>query len=127
MIAVTICDFEQSAGNQQIKFSVGSSETIRNPLHSSLLAINEDRVHEIKYKLMLFATQHKNNCRKFSSKYLNDKENNVDNLKPINVYNNFIDSKSLILKQEKDKLGIYCLVNNVNKHTYTYIYAYNLI
>ena len=44
-MAVIICDFEQSAGNQQIKFSVGSSETIRNPLHSSLLAINEDRVH----------------------------------------------------------------------------------
>ena len=125
MIAVIICDFEQSAGNQQIKFSVGSSETIRNPLHSSLLAISEDRVHEIKYKLMLLATQHtlrsvehKNNCRKFSSKYLNNKEDNIDNLKPIYVYNNFKESRSLILKQEKDKLGIYCLVNNVNKHTY---------
>ena len=125
MIAVIICDFEQSAGNQQIKFSVGSSETIRNPLHSSLFAINEDRVHEIKYKLMLLATQHilrsvehKNNCRKFSSKYLNNKEDNIDNLKPINIYNNFKESRSLILKQEKDKLGIYCLVNNVNKHTY---------
>lgn len=125
MIAVIICDFEQSAGNQQIKFSVGSSETIRNPLHSSLLAINEDRVHEIKYKLMLLATQHilrsvehNNNSRKFSSKYLNNKEDNIYNLKPINVYNNFKESRSLILKQEKDKLGIYCLVNNVNKHTY---------
>ena len=117
-MAVTICDFEQSAGNQQIKFSVGSSETIRNPLHSSLLAINEDRVHEIKYKLMLFLIEHKNNCRKFTSKYLNNKENNIDHLKPINVYNNFKHSRDLILKQENDKSGIYCLVNNVNKHVY---------
>ena len=117
-MAVTICDFEQSAGNQQIKFSVGSSETIRNPLHSSLLAINEDRVHEIKYKLMLFLIEHKNNCRKFTSKDLNNKENNIDHLKPINVYNNFKKSRDLILKQEKEKSGIYCLVNNANKHVY---------
>ena len=117
-MSVTICDFEQSAGNQHIKFSVGSSETLRNALHSSLLAINEDRVHEIKYKLMLFVIDHKNNCRKFTSKYLNNKEEAFDHLKPINVYNNFKETRHLILKQEKDKSGIYCLVNNVNIHVY---------
>ena len=34
---------------------------------------------------MLFLIEHKNNCKKFTSKYLNNKEEAFDHLKPINV------------------------------------------
>ena len=112
MIKVKIYNFEQSAGNQQINFLVGSSETKRNPLHSSIFTVNEDIVREIKYKLI-------NNHRKLSNKSsFNKQEDNIEQFTPVNVYSNFKEDRDLILKQEKDKSGIYCLVNKINKHVY---------
>ena len=111
VITVIIWYFEQSAGNQQISFLVGSSETRRNPLYGNIFAINEDIVHEIKYKLI-------NNYRKLSTNISSKKEDNLKQFKPINIYNNFKQDRDLLLKQEKDKSGVYCLINNINKHVY---------
>lgn len=111
-IKVTICNFEQSAGKLEINFLVGSLETTRNPLKSNIFTINEEIVHEIKYKLI-------NSYRKLSTKSnSNDKKDNINQFKPINIYSNFGKDRALILKQEKDKSGVYCLINNINKHVY---------
>jgi len=48
--SVTMYSFEQSAGNQQINLLVGSSETKRSPLHSSIILCNEDIVRVIKFR-----------------------------------------------------------------------------
>lgn len=42
----------------------------------------------------------------------------VEQIKPIKVYNNFKEAKQLIKKYQKDKTGVYCLVNLINGHTY---------
>jgi group I intron endonuclease len=111
MIEVKMYNFEQSAGNPQINFLVGSSETKRSPLRSSIFTVNEDIVRVIKYKLI-------NNHRKLSNKPCLEKEDNIEQFTPIKVYSNFKENRDLILKQEKDKSGIYCFVNKINKHVY---------
>lgn len=112
IIAVIMCNFEQSAGNQQINFLVGSSETTRNPLCSNILTINEDIVREIKHKLI-------NNYKQLSTKTCpNEQVDNIKQFIPIHIYNNVKEDRDLILKQEKDKSGVYCLINNINGHTY---------
>ena len=111
---VTICNFEQSAGNQQIKFLVGSSETKRSPLHSSIITCNEDIVHVIKYKLIYL---YKHNNKLYTTLVLNEQDN-VKQFKPVNMYNNLEIYKTEILKQENDKSGIYCFINKINNHTY---------
>lgn len=64
------------------------------------------------------------NKRYYSSHIKNDKLDNkkeISNLftiKPIIKYNNLKEDKYLILKNEKDKLGIYYLINNINGHSY---------
>ncbi len=42
----------------------------------------------------------------------------VEQIKPIKVYNNFKEDKSQLKKDQKDKIGIYCLVNIINGHIY---------
>jgi group I intron endonuclease len=46
------------------------------------------------------------------------KENNTKNLKPIKVYNNLKEDRVFILKEQRDKSGVYCFVNKINGHTY---------
>jgi len=115
MIEVKMSNFEQSAGNQQINFLVGSSETKRSPLRSSIFTVNEDIVRVIKYKLI---NHHARSGRKLSNKPRLEKEDNIEQFTPLKVYSNFKQDRDLILKQEKDKSGIYCLVNKINKHVY---------
>lgn len=42
----------------------------------------------------------------------------VEQIKPIKVYNNFKESKQQIEKDQKDKTGVYCLVNLINGQFY---------
>jgi hypothetical protein len=90
MIKVKMYNFEQSAGNQQINFLVGSSETKRSPLRSSIFTVNEDIVRVIKYKLI-------NNYRKFSNKPSLEKEDNIEQFTPVKIYSNFKQDRDLIL------------------------------
>lgn len=39
-------------------------------------------------------------------------------LKAIKVYDNFNDSRINIIKEQRDKSGVYCLINKVNGHSY---------
>ena len=110
-ISVKMYSFEQSAGNQQICFLVGSSETKRSPLCSSVFTYNEDIVRAIKYKLIVF---HK----KYYSTSNFMKQDFIKEFKPLKTYNNFKQDKNNILKKEKNKSGVYCLVNKINNHIY---------
>ena len=128
-ISVKMYDFEQSAGNQQTlslnNVLVGTSETKRGP-HNLLW---EDIVRVIKtsliylnhYKLSFssgagcshFVAAASNIC----SSSTNNFDDTIQKLKPVKVYNLKKDSIQ-ILKEEKEKSGVYFLINNINGHTY---------
>ena len=40
------------------------------------------------------------------------------NLKAVKVYNNLKEDRVNILKEQRDKSGVYCLINKVNGHSY---------
>ena len=42
----------------------------------------------------------------------------VKEIKPVKVYNNFKENRLQLMKDQKDKTGIYCLVNLINGNTY---------
>lgn len=42
----------------------------------------------------------------------------VEQVKPTKVYNNFKENRLQLLKDQKDKTGVYCLVNLINGHIY---------
>jgi group I intron endonuclease len=118
---VKIYNFKQSAGNQRICkiILVGSSETKRNPAYA------EDIVQGIKCLFMIISnlfytsiysyyTSTNNSGRQNN----NSGEQDNNNFKPIKIYNNLKEDKAQILKNQKDKTGVYYLVNNLNGHTY---------
>jgi group I intron endonuclease len=45
-------------------------------------------------------------------------QDNTINLKPIKVYDSLKDDRINILKEQKDKPGVYCLINKINGHSY---------
>jgi hypothetical protein len=118
---VTMYNFEQSAGNQPILFFqsnilVGTSETTRGPRN----LMREYIVHVIKSLLIsfkiyiLFFIKYR-----FYSNLTNDYDlnNNIINLKPVKVYNLKTD-RLQIFKNEKEKSGVYCFINQINGHIY---------
>lgn len=109
IISVKIYSFELSAGNQKISFLVGSPETKRSPLYSNIFTYNEDIVHVIKNKLI---NKRFHNTSNFYRKDL------LKSFIPIKIYNNLKQDRDDIIKGEKDKSGVYCLVNKINNHTY---------
>lgn len=107
-------NFEQSADNLQVIFTSWlSTETKRSPAKA------EDIVQVKKYSLIYLY----NNLKKdtYSLRYysnFNNEEGNKKELKPIKVYTSLKENKADILKEQKDKSGVYCLVNKINGHTY---------
>jgi group I intron endonuclease len=125
LIPVKMYNFEQSAGNQRIyNILVGSSETKRSP---QLLSC-EDIVRGIKclymsiYILYFINTHHYSTLtsRAFAREGTNNSEEeyNLKNLKPVKVYNSLKEDRAEILKDQKNKSGVYCLVNKINGYTY---------
>ena len=119
---VTMYNFEQSAGNQRIFFIenvlVGTSETKRGP-HNLLW---EDIVRVIKSSLIslnlpYLSRQHNSGfySNLTNHSYLDDK---IKNLDPVKVYNSLKDDRLQILINEKEKSGVYCLINHINGHAY---------
>ena len=45
-------------------------------------------------------------------------EDNTNDLTPLIAYCNFKEDKINILKEQKDKSGVYCLINKINGHSY---------
>jgi len=54
----------------------------------------------------------------FNNVNFNKQEDYTNNLGFLIVYNNFKENRTDILKQQKDKSGIYCLINKINGHSY---------
>jgi len=117
--SVKMYNFEQSAGNQQIYYNilVGSSETIRSPRK-----VNTGRyspwnqnslIHPYNYKFNFI--NNKSTIRLYSTSNV---ENNTQDLKPLKVYDNFKDNRLDILKEQKDKSGVYCFINKINGNSY---------
>jgi len=126
--SVTMYNFEQSAGILQIKpFILGTSETKSSPLNvikgryspwnkkwlfNSLVVSNNNLLlnFDLKFKIRTYSTS--------NLLTLSQKDDNTDNLVPLTVYDNFKEDRVNILKEQKDKSGIYCLINKNNGHSY---------
>ena len=118
LIPVKMYNFEQSAGNQQTLFFnsvlVGTSETKRGP-HNLLW---EDIVRVINISLIylnLYKLSFSNSCSYSTNNF--DLYDTIQKLKPVKVYNLKKD-RLQIFKEEKEKSGVYYLINNINGHTY---------
>ena len=127
---VTMYNFGQSAGNQPTFFYesnvlVGTSETKRGPR----ILLREDIVRVINSSLIpcwfLKATNNFKFIYTKSRFYSNStnlseckvKDDKIINLNPVKTYNLKKD-RVQILKNEKDKSGVYCFINQINGHTY---------
>ena len=42
----------------------------------------------------------------------------IEQIKPVKVYNNFKEDRLQLIKDQKNKVGVYCLVNLINGHIY---------
>jgi len=127
---VIMLSFEQSAGNQKRlnNILIGSSETTR----STHISIWEDIVQKIRnYLLFLCIYILINNMinsyfsliniSQYSySTLINNSElgDNIKDLKPVKVYKSLKNDRVQILRDQKNKSGVYCLLNNINGHTY---------
>jgi group I intron endonuclease len=130
LISVTKYNFEQSAGNQRIENNilVGTSETTRGPRST----LREDIVQVKKYSLtrslnyinFVKTTQPFGRViitRSYSNFSNKDQAGNKDmlqNLNAVKVYDNLKEDRVNILKEQRDKSGVYCLINKVNGHSY---------
>nr|AAC72267.1 COI i4 protein [Cyclocybe aegerita] len=109
-------NFEKSAGNQRIEnfVPVGTSETIRGP-H----IIKYGRYSPLNRNSLIQSNNHnfiyKNTIRFYSTSNV---ENNIKDLHPLKTYDNFKENKLDILKEQKDKSGVYCLINKINGNAY---------
>lgn len=133
LISVTMYNFEQSAGNlrilsNKINILVGTSETERSPTLKKIFLCVENIVHVIKYSLIYLYNNLKfcyifnkaafiaRSYSSFSNKP--DGKDNTKSLKPIKVYNSLKEDRVNILKEQRDKSGVYCLMNKINGHAY---------
>ena len=117
---VTMYSFEQSAGNQPVfNTPVGSSETTRETYVKTSLYIWRYSPWNKKALTYLHNSRFNHNkptIRQYST--LNNKEDNIKNLDYISIYKNFKQDRSRILREQKNKTGVYLLINNINRHTY---------
>ena len=114
-ISVTMYNFEQSAGNLWIQKNilVGTLETTRDPCNfftRRYSPLNKNSLTHL----------YNNNYNKIII-CLYSTSNNKDNKKNWNsviVYDNFKEDRFKILNEQKDKSGVYYLINKINNHSY---------
>lgn len=108
--------FEESAGNKGVFNTLAdTSETKRSPLTSCkrrYSPINKNSINNV-----YFITKYNKNTVRHYSSFIK-KEDNLKNVLALKIYKNFKEDKAIILKEQKDKSGVYCLVNNINGHVY---------
>ena len=102
--SVTMYNFEQSAGNQRIvnNIQVGTSETTRDPRN---IFTRRYSPWNKNWLIRPYSTNIK-------------EEDNTRDLNPLVVYVNFKEDRIHILKEQKDRSGVYCLINKINGHSY---------
>jgi group I intron endonuclease len=118
IISVTMYNFELSAGNQRVKkyTLVGTSETRRDPRNIFMRRYsprNKNSFNPLYNNIYLY----KNLIRPYSTSSINNEDNTKD-LNSIMIYDNFEEKRANILKDQKDKSGVYCLINKINGHSY---------
>jgi len=112
--------FEQSAGNKGVFNTLAdTSETKRSPLTSCKWRYSPSNKNSIN-NVYLITIYNKNTVRHYSS--FIKKEDNLQNVLALKMYKNFKEDKAIILNEQKDKSGVYCLVNNINDHVYIFSY-----
>jgi hypothetical protein len=116
IMLVKMYTFEQSAGNQKTQccVRVGTSETKR-----SLLPFEEQ--NKFCLQTQWRSSPRNKNLTNHVVRYYSSsipKEDNINIVHPIYIYKNFKENKVIIMKEQKDKTGVYCLVNNINNHVY---------
>lgn len=124
ILLVKMYNFEQSAGNQKYTYVcwVGSSETTRNPCNKDSKECYSSGVN--KFIMRRYSPLNKNYILLHSTKRnYNTTNNNIINdkfkyINPLMIYDNFKENKIKIFKDQKNKSGVYCLVNNTNGHSY---------
>nr|YP_010727747.1 homing endonuclease [Leptographium wingfieldii]YP_010727796.1 homing endonuclease [Leptographium terebrantis]WDZ67384.1 homing endonuclease [Leptographium wingfieldii]WDZ67432.1 homing endonuclease [Leptographium wingfieldii]WDZ67479.1 homing endonuclease [Leptographium wingfieldii]WDZ67526.1 homing endonuclease [Leptographium wingfieldii]WDZ67572.1 homing endonuclease [Leptographium wingfieldii] len=122
--SVKMYNFEQSAGNQKIDktIPVGTSETRRGPCNNITRryspCIKNSLIHLSFYNAHLY--KHNSIICHYSTGGAPDflKEDNTKDLNPLVLYDNFKENRAQILKEQKDKSGVYCLINKINGHSY---------
>jgi group I intron endonuclease len=109
---VKMYNFEQSAGNQRINKSVlvGTLETTRDPRNIFT------RRYSPWNKITLNRNYSSNKI--FIHYYSTNREDNTQILKALVTYDSFKQDRSIILKEQKDQSGVYCLINKINGHCY---------
>jgi group I intron endonuclease len=120
LFSVKMYNFEQSAGNQRIKekIQVGTSETKRNPFNNIKVRYSPWNKNSLICELAFHNKNFnlKTTIRTYSTSI--EREDNTKDLNPLIVYDNFKEDRVKILKEQKDKSGIYCLINKINGHSY---------
>lgn len=116
IILVKMYNFEQSAGNLRISYIIlgGTSETYRStrkvikgkysPWNQNSLIYSYNLNFNFKSTIRFYSTS--------------NAENNTKGINPLKVYDNFKENKLCILKEQKDKSGVYCFINKINGNSY---------
>nr|YP_009543495.1 GIY-YIG endonuclease [Coniothyrium glycines]AYU74385.1 GIY-YIG endonuclease [Coniothyrium glycines] len=145
LISVINHNFEQSAGNQRIFYNhmgiepinsgwfphynlLGSSETTRSTRSSLRENIVQVKKGSFIFHSLISVTAQPSLgytviTRSYSSFSNNQNkkignQDNLLNLKAVKVYNNLKEDRLNILKEQRNKSGVYCLINKVNGHSY---------
>ncbi|CBX90003.1 similar to GIY COI i14 grp IB protein [Plenodomus lingam JN3] len=145
LISVIKHNFEQSAGNLRIFYNHinrepinsgrfrhyylwGSSETTRSTRSSFRENIVQMKKCSLIFHSLISVTAQPSlgytvKTRSYSSFSNNqDKkirnQDNILNVKAVKVYSNLKEDRLNILKEQRDKSGVYCLINKVNGHSY---------
>lgn len=126
---VKIDNFEQSAGNptkpwHRHSLLVGTSETKRDPLITNKGRYSPCNKNSLIKPFPLnnhlsnrFHNKAKTNIRTYSTSVVK-LQDNINDLSYLTKYINFKQDKATILIQEKDKSGVYLLINKINGHCY---------
>jgi len=116
-------NFGQSSGKLRIKKSyrlVKTSETKRSTLRYAMgrySPLNKNSLFNLNNYFNLYPAAEPQTIRSYSTSNVK-KEDNTKNLNPLITYDNFKEDKVNILKEQKDKSGVYCLINKINGHSY---------
>nr|WDW20856.1 hypothetical protein [Valsa mali var. pyri (nom. inval.)] len=115
--SVTMCNFEQSAGNQRVfNTLVGSSETTRDPRNLFTRRYSPWNENSLNHSYNNSFNFNNTIVRRYSTS--NNKQDETKNLYPLKTYVNFKEDIPCILKQLKERSGVYCLINKINGHSY---------
>ena len=129
LILVKIYNLEQSAGNLHIKKNtlVGTSETRRSSLikgrysplnRNSLINLNNYFNLDLNTTIRTYSTSRFCRSQPQAPGSNVKKDDNIKDLNPLIIYDSFKEDRVNILKEQKDKSGVYCLINKINGHCY---------